>query len=49
MMEKNSNDIKCEVCGKPATNTVNGHVYCDECKDSQQALDINEIQNAFKE
>ena len=48
MIEKNSNNVQCEVCGNIATVSVQGHNYCDACKDSAQAQEITEIQEAFK-
>lgn len=48
MIEKTSKDLKCVVCGEPATVTVAGNPYCDKCKDSESAKEAQELQDCFK-
>lgn len=49
MIEKKSEDIRCKICGKPATCEVAGIPCCADCADSEEIKSHKEIIQSFED
>lgn len=49
MIEKTSKNIKCKLCGAPATTVIGVNPYCDNCaKDAQVINEEQELIEIFE-
>ena len=48
MIEKTSEDVRCTICGKPATIIVAGLPYCTDCAKSEEAKETVELVESFE-
>lgn len=48
MIEKTSKDIKCVVCGAPATSIIAGLPCCDNCVDNDKIKEAQETIESFQ-
>lgn len=52
MIRKNSSDLRCEVCGKPADKTYKNIQLCSDCfennKEQVDAIDFSEAKPSDK-
>lgn len=48
MIEKTSKDVRCTLCGKPATIVVAGSPYCADCAKSEEIKEAVELVESFE-